>query len=150
MKDIMESVSKSEGDKMIRSILYIVVDTAVQESKVKAILADIKEYRLENIIMKVMRKEERLARNILTKSDRWSQDEGLADILARMEKSVCVMDTTKQEMIKYMVRDSICKVEEDVNMDKEDAKDAGEVDGETISDECLNYQLQRELCQGWL
>ena len=48
------------------------VDTAVQESKVKAILADIKEYKLVNIIMAVMRKEERLARNILTRSNRCS------------------------------------------------------------------------------
>ena len=38
MKDILESVSKSEGEKMIRNLLDMVVDTVVQESKVKAIL----------------------------------------------------------------------------------------------------------------
>ena len=58
MRDIMESVSKSEGEKRIQNLLDMVVDTAVHESKVKAILADIKEYKLENIIMETVSKSE--------------------------------------------------------------------------------------------
>ena len=55
---IMIAVSKSGNEKMVRSILEMVVDTAIQESRVRDILTDIKEYRLESIILESMRKRE--------------------------------------------------------------------------------------------
>ena len=65
----------------------MVVDTAVQESKVKAILADIKEYRLENIIMEVMRKEERLTR-METRRKTWETKYICREILEDIIRSV--------------------------------------------------------------
>ena len=43
LEGIMEAVSRSGNEKKVRNILGMVVDTAVQESRITAILVDIKE-----------------------------------------------------------------------------------------------------------
>ena len=51
VKDIMESVARSESENMIKNELDGVMDTALQKSRVEAIMVDIKEYNLERVII---------------------------------------------------------------------------------------------------
>ena len=70
MNDIMEAVARSDSENMIESVLDGVVDTAVQDNGVKAIMAEIKEYSLERVIIVEIKKE----RNSVTRSNRFSND----------------------------------------------------------------------------
>jgi hypothetical protein len=91
----MEAVSKSGNEKKVQNILDMVMDTAIQESRIKAILADIKEYRLESIILEAMRRVERLIK-IVRRQRMWkTRDicrEILEDVLGavRLESEVTV------------------------------------------------------------
>ena len=64
LEDIMVAVSRSGNEQKVRNILDMVMDTAIQESRIKAILADIKEYSLESIVMEAMMKEERMTKMV--------------------------------------------------------------------------------------
>ena len=191
LEGIMIAVSRSGNERKVRNILEMVVDTAIQESRVRDILTDIKEYRLESIIMEAMRKEERLKKmlkrqrvwetkyickeileevlgavkseseeialdtmlndvaNMMEREEMefddmdwsqeydWTQGEGLADILARMEISASMMDTTEQELTMCMMGDRMGKGEEDMDMEDGDAKEARETDDDIFKDECI-------------
>ena len=50
LEDIMVAVSRSGNVQKVRNILEMVMDTAIEKSRIKAIQADIKEYRLESVI----------------------------------------------------------------------------------------------------
>ena len=63
-------LARSDSENMIESVLDGVVDTAVQDSRVKAIMAEIKEYSLERVIIVEIEKE----RNSVTRSNRFSNE----------------------------------------------------------------------------
>ena len=67
---ICKNVARSESENMIKNVLDGVMDTALQKSRVKAIMVDIKEYNLERVIIKEIEKE----RNIVTRSNGFSND----------------------------------------------------------------------------
>jgi hypothetical protein len=189
MAVILETVSKSENENKVRNILDRMVDTAIQESRLRVIVQDggtaedvgeqvhlqgdpcggVKSY-LEEIVVDNMLHDivqgnieayDQGVANMMeieevefddmdwSQEYDWAQGEGQADILARMEISACMMDTTEQEWTMCMMRERMGKGEEDVDMGEGDAKDAREADDEIFQGECIQ-SIHCEGSQGWL